>query len=97
MKYKVTANVDDGSDYFWHEERSFDDYEEAWKCWAEWEPDDDDICRTIVEYHEDASWDQDPNDYMLQIALWDEDGNELEFWNKGYTYDECKAKLKEDA
>lgn len=92
-KYKVTANLDDGMDYFWHEEREFNDYEEAYKFWDEWYPDDDDMYRTIVEYHEAATWDQDPNDYMLQIALWDEDGNELEFWNRGYSYEECKSRL----
>lgn len=94
MSYKVTANIDDGSDYFWHEEHPFDDYDDAYEFWDTYFLDEDDICKTIVEYHESATWDQDPDDYMLQIAMWDEDGNELEFWNMGYTYDECKAYMK---
>lgn len=96
MSYKVTANVDDGSDYFFHEEQVFEDYDEAYECWAGWLPDDE-VREAIVEYHESASWDQDPNDYMLQVAMWDDEGNELEFFNQGYTYDECKAAMKEGA
>lgn len=97
MSYKVTANIDDGKDYFWHEERSFEVYCDAYEFWDTYLPDEDDVRKAIVEWHENSSWDQDPDDYMLQIAMWDEDGNEIEFWNKGYTYDECKEALKKGA
>lgn len=90
MSYRVTANIDNGSDYFWHDERTFDGYADAYAFWDGWLPDEKAVRRAIVEYHEDSGPDQDPNDYMLQIALWDENGNELEFWNRGYTYGECK-------
>ena len=82
-KYIVSANLCDGQDYVAHwDGGEFDNIDDAYNRWNEWWPPRSEVIaalRTGVKEFGD-----DPEEYGLQIGLWDDDGNEYEFLSEGF-------------
>lgn len=82
MAYRVSANIysEEVGDYIEHYEGGeFEDYDEAYEFWDNWWPDMEDVLHAAREDAEEHPG----NHYELEIGLWDEDGNDLEFHNEG--------------
>ena len=79
MSYRVTANLDDGKgDYLAHWIGGvFDDADEAIKFWEGWMPPRDEVEALVEEAIEEFG--NDPDDFCLQIGVWDENGNDIRF------------------
>ena len=82
MKYTVCANLCDGSDYVTHwEGGKFDDLDEAREFFVNWWPPESEVKDELRLANEEGD---DITEYDLQIGLWDEDGDDLEFWSEGF-------------
>ena len=82
MLYSVTANLCDGCDYVGHwEAGDFEDVNEAIKVWEDFMPPYDEVMALVEEGVEMGD---DPDDYDIQVGVWDENSNEIEFWNGWY-------------
>ena len=85
MSYFVSANLysQDLNDYVAHwDGGTFDDLEAARKFWDSWCPDADAVaeaCRRDYVEKSDAS---PSGNYELEVGLWDEQGYDVEFWNR---------------
>ena len=85
-RFTVYANICDGNDYIKNYiGGEFDDYDEAYEFWDGWSPDREDVKRTIMEDSKESGTPL--NEYDLQIGLWDEDGNDVEFHSESVFYE----------
>lgn len=80
MAYTVSANLYDGEDYYRHwDGGKFDTKEEAYKRWLDWYPPESEIRAAAAEAEADG---MNPDYFEIEIGVWDEDGNDVYFWNE---------------
>lgn len=77
MAFTVSANLCDGNDYVAHwDGGTFHEYDEAYERWLMWEPPRDEVLEALQESMAEGVPEE---EHDLQIGLWDEYGNALQF------------------
>ena len=81
MAFEVTANLYNGVDYYEHwDGGTFDNEDDAYNFWNDWWPPEDEVKAAAAECIENGD---NPDEIELEIGVWDEDGNDVYFWNEG--------------